>query len=80
MSCHGTVWMYAQFGYHVTYSFLTIYFTCTCLLSNCMCEICEMCKSTLACREPIATVRVENFEGVNFRAIQYSVLFGKFRG
>ncbi len=26
------------------------------------------------------TVQVENFEGVNFRAIQYSVLFGKFRG
>ena len=28
----------------------------------------------------LTTVRVENFEGVNFRAIQYSVLFGKFRG
>ncbi len=26
------------------------------------------------------TVRVENFEGVKFRAFQYSVLFGKFRG
>ncbi len=27
-----------------------------------------------------ATVLVENFEGVNFRAIQYSVLFGNFSG
>ncbi len=26
------------------------------------------------------TVRVENFEGLKFRAIQYFVLFGKFRG
>ena len=28
----------------------------------------------------IGTVRVENFKGGNFCAIQYSVLFGKFRG
>ena len=61
VSYHGTVWMYAQFGYLVTYSFFNYYTSHIHACINCMCEICEMCKSTLACREPIAILYSELF-------------------